>query len=207
MHEPDPTPNHDADLLERIRRDDPGAFDQFVDRFGDRIFGFGVRMCGDREDAREVLQDTLLASYRSLRSLKHPGAMRAWIYRVAANACMMMRRRPKHAPRQEISLDEVMARFREGGQPEIPDVSAMPDEEFARTEIRDAVRRALDALPPHYRVVVVLRDMEELTTREVAEAIGAPVSTVKMRLHRGRLMARRSIEEWIGRPGPGAGNA
>ena len=85
----------EAGLLERIRNDEPGAFEQFVESFAERIFGFGVRMCGEREDARDVLQDTLLQAFTSLRQLRHPEALRSWVFRVAANACLMKRRRGK----------------------------------------------------------------------------------------------------------------
>lgn len=205
----EPPPDHpeaqDAELLEMIRAGEPEAFERFVDRFGDQIFGFGYRMCGHREDAREVVQDTLLASYRSLRKLKHHKAMRSWVYRVAANACLMMRRKGKHEPDREISLDEVMPRFKDGALPEIPDVSALPDEELARSELNGIIRQAVDALPPLYRVVLVMRDMDGLSTHEVAEALGVPGSTVKMRLHRARLQARKTIADLAGGTPAGGG--
>jgi RNA polymerase sigma-70 factor (ECF subfamily) len=188
----------ETDLLAGIRNDEPGAFERFVARFGDDIFGFGLRMCGEREDARDVLQDTLLRAFTSLKDLRHPGAMRAWVYRVAANACLMKRRRGKFEPRQMLSLEELMPRFTEGGLPEIPDASALPDEALRRSEIQRVLRRAVEALPPHYRVVLVMRDMQGLSTQEVVDALGLPETAVKMRLHRARLMVRRSLEEAAG---------
>ena len=77
------------ELLRRIRADEPGAFEAFVDTFGDRIFGFSIRMCREREDARDVLQDTLLQAFRRLKDVEHPDALKTWLFRVAANACRM----------------------------------------------------------------------------------------------------------------------
>ncbi len=184
-------PRNDEALLEGIRSDAPGAFERFVDLYGDRIYGFGMRVCGEREDARDVAQDTLLQAYRSLKKLEEPRALRSWLYRVAANACLMKRRKGKFEPARELSLDELMPRL-DGGA--VPDFRPLPDEEVSRDELREALGRAVAAIPAQYRIVLVLRDMEGLSTRETAEALDVPESTVKMRLHRARLMARERLE-------------
>jgi RNA polymerase sigma-70 factor (ECF subfamily) len=178
----------DSDLLERIRRDDPAAFELFVDRYGDRLFGFSARMCGEREDARDTVQETLFQAFRSLKDLREPRALRSWLYRVASNACLMSRRKGRHEPERELSLEELMPDRAGGTNLDIP------EELFLREESRQKVRRAIRALPSHYRIVLVLRDMEQLSTREVAEALDLPESTVKMRLHRARLGVRNALE-------------
>ena len=183
----------DRELLQLIQGDDPRAFERFVERYGDRIFGFGMRVCGEREDARDVVQDTLLQAFRSLKKLKEPEALKSWLYRVASNACLMKRRRGKFEPKRELSLEQLMPAGAEAAQIEIPDPSAMPDEEVARSEARRAVRTAIEALPPNYRIVLVLRDMEQLSTREVSHALGIAETAVKMRLHRARLMVRQQL--------------
>ncbi len=184
----------DADLLERIREDDPGAFDEFVSRYGDRIYGFGLRFCGQREDARDVVQETLIKAFESLKSLKEPKALRSWLYRVASNACLMKRRKGKFEPNRELSLEELTPRGVDSATFEIPDVSAAPEDAVSREETKRKVREAIEALPPHYRIVLVMRDMEQLSTREVSQALDLPESTVKMRLHRARLGVRRYLE-------------
>src|SRR5512137_3046068 len=128
------SPSDNASLLSRIRADAPGAFDEFVARFGGRIYAFGMKFCGEREDAKDVLQDTLLQAYRSLRELDNPAAMTSWLYRVAANACLMKRRKGKFEPEREISLEELMPRPGEGAGVEIPDPSAMPHDDAVRAE-------------------------------------------------------------------------
>lgn len=184
----------DAVLLKRIRRGDPGAFEAFVDRFGGRILGFGLRFCGEREDAKDVLQETLIKAFHSLKDLRDPGALRSWLYRVAANACLMKRRKGKFAPDRELSLDDLGPLGSEGVTAEIPDASSMPDEELARSELAASLREAIAELPSHYRMVLIMRDMEGLSTREVGEALDLEDSAVKMRLHRARLAVRRRLE-------------
>jgi RNA polymerase sigma-70 factor (ECF subfamily) len=184
----------DVDLLEKIQKNDPRAFDAFVSRYGDRLYGFSVRMCGEREDARDTVQDTLLQAYRSLKTLKEPKALRSWLYRVASNACLMKRRKGKFEPERELSLEELMPAGQEGLTAEIPDTSDLPEEGVLREETRRTVQEAIRSLPPHYRVVLVMRDMEHLSTKEVSGALDLPVSTVKMRLHRARLGVRKYLE-------------
>lgn len=184
----------DATLLRRIRADDPGAFEEFVRAYGDRIYGFGKRVCGPSEDARDVVQETLLQAYLSLKKLEQPEALRSWLYRVAANACYMKRRKGKYEPARELSLEDLAPRPGQGPGAEIPDPRALPDEELDRTRIRERVQDAIRDLPEHYRIVLVLRDMEHLSTEETAEALSLPVTTVKMRLHRARLMVRQRLE-------------
>jgi len=186
--------SEEAGLLERIRSDQPGAFESFVSLFENRIYRFGVRMCGEREDARDVLQDTLLQAYKSLKTLKHPGALRSWLYRVAANACLMKRRKGKFEPERELSLDDLGPRDPGRPRAEIPDPAALPDEALERSELRQTIRKAVAEVPPHYRIVLVMRDMEHLPTSEVAAALNLPETTVKMRLHRARLMVRQRLE-------------
>lgn len=187
----------DTDLLARIRREDPGAFEEFVDRYGDRIYRFGLRMCGHREDAKDVLQDTLIQAFKALKDLEHPEALKSWLYRVAANACLMMRRKGKFEPDRELSLEELAPRADEGPAVEIPDPAALPDEQAVRAEWHALVQKAVGDLAPPYRIVIVMRDIEQLSTQEVAEALGLEESAVKMRLHRARLKVRQRLEETL----------
>jgi len=192
----------DAELLDRIREDDPAAFEEFVKRYGDRIYGFGLRMCGEREDARDIVQETLIKAFESLKKLHEPRALRSWLYRVASNACLMKRRKGKFEPKRELSLEELMPPSAENARFEVPDLSASPDRAAEAAETRGLVREAIRALPPGYRIVLLLRDIEQLSTREVAQALDLPETTIKMRLHRARLEVRRYLEHG---PSPAAG--
>jgi RNA polymerase sigma-70 factor (ECF subfamily) len=174
------------------------AFEPFVARFGPLILNFGRRMCGQRDDAEEVLQETLLKAYRSLKALRDPGALRTWVFRVAANNCLKMRRRGKHEPEREISLQEVMPPSSAGGSPpEIPDWSDLPLDRLLQGELRARLEDAILELPKPYRIVLLLREQEGFSTRQVAKILGISESLAKVRLHRARLALRRSLEAYL----------
>lgn len=161
-------------------------------------------MCGEREDAKDVFQDTLFTAYRSLKTVERPEAMTSWLYRVAANACLM-RRRGRHEPWREVSLEELAPEPGKGPAAEIPDPAELPDDAAARLEVRRRVHAAVRDLPAAYRIVLVMRDMEQLTTRETADALGLEESAVKMRLHRARLMVRKTLEAGFAAEAPAGG--
>jgi len=188
------SPMTDQQLFEAVVNERPGAFDAFVERYGRRLLAFGIRMCGDVEDAEDIFQETLLAAYQGLARLREPGAMRTWLYRVASNACRMKRRKEK--PSRTISIEEFRPPgWEDGFTPEIPDWSQLPDDAGARAELRGALEEGIAELPPDYRIVLLLRDVEGLSTEEAAEALGLGISAVKMRLHRARLALRARLEE------------
>src|SRR5262245_20011568 len=107
----------DRALAEALIAGKPEAFEPFVDRYSPLIMNFGRRMCGQRDDAEEGLQETLLKAYLSLKDLKDPAALRTWVYRVAANVCLHMRRRGRHELDREISLSDVLPQATAGGLP------------------------------------------------------------------------------------------
>ena len=188
----------DRALAEALIAGDPRAFEPFVERFGPLILNFGRRMCGGRDDAEEVLQETLLQAYRSLKDLRDPAALKAWVYRVAANACLRMRRRGRHDPVREIGLDEVLPRQGEdGAPPEIADWSGLPLDRLLQGELRRKLEEAVQSLPRDYRIVVVLRDQEGFSTRETADILGISEALAKVRLHRARLALRKSIDGYL----------
>mgnify|MGYP001120454872 FL=1 len=184
---------HDEEILRGVLAHEPGAFDRFVDRFGNRIYAFGVRMCGHREDAEDVFQETLLAVYQKLETLREPGALTTWLYRIVANSCLSRRRKSKFAPDRELSLEELLPQggvVEEG--PAVPDESD-PSGDLYRRELSEALDEAVRDLPPDYRVVWLMRDVEGLSTEEAAEALGITIPNAKMRLHRARLALRKRL--------------
>jgi len=188
----------DAALAQALIEGRPEAFEPFVRRFGPLILGFGRRMCGQQDDADEVLQETLLKAYQSLRDLRSPEALKAWVYRVAANACYRMRRRDAHEPAGEISLDDLLpGPDRDGGPPQIADWSDLPLDRLLQGELRDRLDAAILALPKDYRIVLVLRDQEGFSTRESADILGITDNLAKVRLHRARLAVRRALSDYL----------
>jgi len=188
----------DLALAEALIQGRPEAFEPFVRRFGPLILGFGRRMCGHRDDADEVLQETLLKAYVSLRDLRSPAALKAWVYRVAANACYRMRRDGAHEPAGDLPLDELLPRpGSDGASSEVADWSDLPLDRLLQGELRHRLDAAILSLPTDYRIVLVLRDQEGFSTRETAEVLGITESLAKVRLHRARLAVRKSLDGYL----------
>jgi RNA polymerase sigma-70 factor (ECF subfamily) len=162
------------------------AFDAFVEHFRARVFQYSYLMCGHREDAEEVAQDTLMKVFESFASLREPEKVRSWVFRIAKNECLMKRRRSLFAPQHEFPVEESVHE---------PSSREMPDAEVYRHELQLALTAAIRQLPPNYRSVVLLRDIEELSTEETAEILELSADAVKQRLHRGRLALRKLLVE------------
>lgn len=183
------------DLITRLQAKEPAAYDEFLEIFGRRLLGFGMRMCGDRDDAQEVVQDTLLKTFQSVQDLKSREAFTGWLYRIATNACLMKRRKSKYFS-AEVPLDDAMpdrAALTQGG----PAWNRLPDEAAQDGELQTRIRTAVRQLPEGYKSVLVLRDLEGLDTEEVAQALGLSKDVVKMRLHRARAKVRNEIEAYL----------
>lgn len=167
------------------------AFEQFVEYFRSKIFHYSWLMCGQREDAEEVAQETLLHVFESLEQLREPEHVRAWVFRIAKNACLMQRRKSVFAPTHEVSTDELLPGEEPSGA-ELP-----PDREYLRGELKAVLDRIIAELPANYRSVVVLRDMEELSTEETAQILDVGTDVVKTRLHRARLAMRQKLDCYL----------
>ena len=178
----------------------PEAFDRFVEYFRPKIFHYSWLMCGDREDAEEVAQETLLKVFESIDQVRDPAKIKFWVFRVAKNVCLMKRRRSVFAPARELSLDEFLpVRNHDGDQVrlEIADWSALPEEQAQQAEMRKMLESAIRQLPEMYRSVILLRDMEELSTQEAARILDVGEDVVKTRLHRARLAVRKVLDEYL----------
>jgi len=195
----------DRALAEALIAGRSEAFEPFVERFGPLILNFGRRMCGHRDDADEVLQETLMKAYLSLKDRRDPGALKTWVYRVAANACLKMRRRGKGEPKREISLDDVLPGPGDGGAPpQIADWSGLPLNRLLQGELKNRLDQEILALPRDYRITLLLRDQESLSTRDTAEVLGISETLVKVRLHRARAMLSAALGEQVERAAPEA---
>ena len=175
-----------------LRRGDDAALEHALALLQNTVFSFSMRVCGQREDAEDTMQEVLLKSVPHLPKFDSPKALVVWLYKVAKNRCLMSRRRSKFAPKTDLSLEELMPDRKEleqvGADGSInPEAFAIRSEEAGR--LRDAIQR----LPPPYRIVLVLRDMEGLSDEEVAEITGLRSGTVRVRLHRARLFVRKEL--------------
>ncbi|MBI3447554.1 MAG: RNA polymerase sigma factor [Acidobacteria bacterium] len=193
-----PDAEEDGRLALALQRNDPEAFEPFVARFGPRLLSFGRRMCGHRADAEEVVQETLLKAYQSIQDLRDPFALRSWVYRVAANTCLKMRR-DASAPRElEVSLEALLPEREPGGEPpQIADWSDLPLDRLLQGELEKKLEEAILGLPSEFRAVLLLRDHEGLMTREVSEVLGITEALAKVRLHRARLALRKALDGYL----------
>lgn len=195
-----PVREHEAELARQLMDGAPRAFDRFVDYFGSKIIHYSRMMCGHREDAEEVAQETLLKVFEGAEHLREPANVKSWIFRIARNECLMKRRKSVFAPARELSLDEFLpARTGDGEHVrlEIADWSALPDALALRSEMRLQLDRSIEQLPESYKSVLLLRDVEGLSTEETARVLDLTDETVRTRLHRARLAVRKSLDEYL----------
>lgn len=188
----------DVELARDLLVGDPEAFTVFVQSFRARLAHYTFLMCGQREDAEEVAQETLIRVFERIDSLREPAHLKAWVFRIARNECLMKRRKSVFAPAVELSLDELKPSPTEDRRGiEIADWSLLPDDALLNAELRDALTEGIQSLPEIYRAVVLLRDVEELSTEETAEILDISIDVVKTRLHRGRLALRQHIDRYL----------
>ena len=189
--------SEEVELAKQLQAGRLEAFDRFVEVFRNKVFRYSLAMCGQREDAEEVAQETLLKVFENFDQLRDPNAVRPWVLRIARNACYMMRRKSVFAPDAEISLDELLPSVRSDGDGiklEIADWSGLPDAQAMNAELGERLHGALAELPENYRAVILLRDVEELSTQEAAEVLGVSEEVVRSRLHRARLAVRQKLD-------------
>ncbi|MBI2157473.1 MAG: sigma-70 family RNA polymerase sigma factor [Candidatus Rokubacteria bacterium] len=171
-------------------------------QFSNRVYRLAYGITRNAADAEEVVQDVFLTVCRKSDSFEGRAALGSWIYRVTANAALNKRR----GKRQELetSLEEQLPRFKEDGHREgdrawvLADWSQNPERALLSGETRAVLGRALDALPEHYRAVLTLRDVDELSNEETAEILGESVASVKSRLHRARMALREQLTRHLG---------
>ena len=181
-----------SQAVKLLQQNDPAALERALALLQETVFSFSMKVCGQREDAEDTMQEVLLKSVPYLPRFSSPQALSVWLYKVAKNRCLMSRRKSKFAPQKELALDELMPDRQEleslaGGKGDSPEVSLLRGERAQW--LRDAILR----LPPAYRLVLVLRDMEELSDKEVAKITGLRAGTVRVRLHRARLYLRNEL--------------
>src|SRR5215469_9787578 len=178
--------------VELLQRGDDAGLEHALELLQNTVFAFSMRGCGHREDAEDTMQEVLLKSVPQLPKFDSPKALLVWLYKVAKNRCLMSRRKSKFAPAHELSLEELMPDRNELEQ--LSSDGKINPESFAiRSEQASRLRDAVQKLPPQYRIVLVLRDMEGLTDDEVAEITGVRAGTVRVRLHRARLFVRKEL--------------
>jgi RNA polymerase sigma-70 factor (ECF subfamily) len=192
---PDDTRNAYATLVRQAAAGDGDGMERLLIRAQEVAYRFSLLVCGHVEDAEDVMQDALLRTYQHVTEISDPEAFRTWLYTTVRNACLMKRRRRAGEPSHFDSIDR--GDSPDEGPPVAMDVVAKSrpaDQQLMDAWIDRRLRAALHELPPSHRAIVVLREIEGLTTREVATITGISEANVKTRLHRARVMLRHHLE-------------
>lgn len=192
-----PVPETDsyAGLVKAVQAGRQDAMETLLMRAQEVAYRFSLLVCGRPDDADDAMQEALLKTYRYAARIREPEAFRAWLYRTVRNACLIGRRKRAHEPEHLVSLDETVSDG-EGHdrQVDAADPGRDPEDQAINNGLREKLRRALSEVPRSYRVVVVLREIEGLSTREVATVLGISEANVKTRLHRARVLLREHLE-------------
>jgi RNA polymerase sigma-70 factor (ECF subfamily) len=187
-------PDNDVRLVERLRAHDPEAFERLVRLYGGRLLAAARRLLRNEEDAADAVQEAFLAAFKSIDGFQATARLSTWLHRIVINAALMKVRRASRRP--EGAIEDLLPRFNADGywSDAVQEWGTGSEELLERHERRALVRRCIDRLPEAYRTVLMLRDIEDLDTDEVADLLGITANATKIRLHRARQALRTLID-------------
>ena len=171
-------------IIARARRGDADAFEQLVAAYRNQVFRLALRMCGNEADADEVAQEAFLSAWKGLPNFRGESRFSTWLYQLTTHAAIDLLRREKRQAAAE-DIDGITA----------ADDGLSPQQQVERAETRREVRSALMQLPEEYRTALVLREIQQLSYEEIAQATGAKSGTIKSRISRGRGLLRKFLQE------------
>ena len=189
----DPVQDDYANLVRSAATGDPEALDLLLLRAQEVAWRFSTSVCGHADDAEDAMQEALIKTYRYVGRIREPAAFRPWLYRTVRNACLMGRRKRAGEPARLQSLDEVTPAADGRTRPDVRHPGKNPEQLADNAALRRRLREALRTLPGPYRAIVFLREMEGLSTREVAKVMGMSEDNVKTRLHRARIRLQADL--------------
>ncbi len=173
-------------LLQGLKAGDNAAFETLVRTYGGRMLAVARRFVRNEQDAHDIVQSAYLNAFRSVGQFEGHCQVSTWLHRIVVNTALMRLRSRRRKP--ETSIDDLLPAFQEDGHhvEQFPDFTGRPDQLLEQQQTRAAVRACIDQLPDNYRAVLVLRDIEELSTEEAARLLSMTPTAVKVRLHRAR---------------------
>ncbi|PYX47475.1 MAG: RNA polymerase subunit sigma-24 [Acidobacteria bacterium] len=189
-------------LVQAAKRGDDSAFEELVRRYDRNVFRIAQHITQNREDAEDVVQEAFLKAYGNLSKFQEQSKFYTWLVRIAVNEALMKLRRRK--PERTVSLDEDIKTEDDSLPREIADWSPNPEQQYTQSELREILSKTIQGLPPGFRTVFVLRDVEGLSTEETAAALELSVPAVKSRLLRARLQLRERLGRYFQRKGNGS---
>jgi len=190
-------PSEESILVEAARSGDIGAFESLVRRYDRNVFRIAQHITQNREDAEDVVQDAFLKAYQNLGQFQGQSKFYTWLVRIAVNEALMRLRRRR--PERTVSIDEDVKTEEDSMPREIADWTPNPEQLYTQSELKDILGKTIQGLPPSFRTVFVLRDVEGLSTEETAAALELSVPAVKSRLLRARLQLRERLNKYFKR--------
>jgi RNA polymerase sigma-70 factor (ECF subfamily) len=191
----DPAQTEYTNLVRQAAGGDAEALNRLLMRAQEVAWRFSTSVCGHADDAEDAMQEALIKTYRHVARIREPEAFRGWLYRTVRNACLMSRRKRAGEPARLRSLDEVLPGPDGPLRPDTRDPGKNPEELVDNARLRRRLRTAMRRLPGPYRAIVFLREMEGLSTREVAKVMGLSEDNVKTRLHRARVQLQAELQK------------
>jgi len=184
-------------LLRRLRDRDERAFRELVDEHRDKVFNLTYRMLGNRAEAEDVAQEVFISVFKTVDSFREESKFSTWLYRVTVNHCKnrikyLARRHDRDQDQLDDAVDKTVAAAIGTGIP-----MTRPDRQLEGAQMEKLLQEAISQLDEEHRVVVVLRDIEDLSIEEICEITGLPDGTVKSRLHRARLALRKKLQRHL----------
>ena len=184
-----------ANLARRAASGDQEALERLLSEAQALVWRFSQTVCGHTEDAEDASQEALAQTFRHIPRLRDPDAFRPWLYRTVRNACLMSRRRRAGEPSHHVSIEEMQPGTDAVRRTDVPATDLDPEQLAVNAALRRQLAGALAKLPPALRVIVFLRDLEGLSTRDAARALRVSEDVVKTRLHRARVLLRRELTD------------
>ena len=185
----------EEELIRKIQQGDSRAFGEIVARYEKKVYNLGLKFLHNREDAEDILQETFLSVFKSIKNFKGKSSLSTWIYKIAVNNALMRIR--KRENREFVDLDDYTIDFGKDYSDVAPDIPVEPLNELLQKEFKDKLDTYIDSMPENYKSVFLLRDMENLSTKEVSEILGISQPAVKSNLHRARIFLRDKLSDYI----------
>jgi RNA polymerase sigma-70 factor, ECF subfamily len=198
QHKLSDPPSEELVLVRAAKGGDDEAFGELVRRYDRNVFRIAQHITQNREDAEDVVQDAFLKAYTNLQQFQEQSKFYTWLVRIAVNEALMKLRRRR--PERMVSLDEEIKTEDDSVPREVADWSPNPEQNYNQAVLREILSRTIQGLPPGFRTVFVLRDVEGLSTEETADALELSIPAVKSRLLRARLQLRERLNRFFAKP-------
>lgn len=185
-------------LIRKLRDRDEKAFREIVELYRNRVYNLTFRMMGNAEEAEDVAQEVFITVFKSIDSFRGDSKFSTWLYRVAANHCKnRIKYLARRHDRDQAEFDETVDRERASGALTAPNASPRPDRQLEAVELEQVMQKAIASLEEDHRLLIILRDIDELAYEEICEITGLAEGTVKSRLHRARMALRKKMQNYV----------